>query len=72
MKMYGDLKNYHWQDMNEMVYDVFEEDTNRYTFTMKDGESVELAENGQLEALRGTLLSIARKHNINYVENYHE
>ena len=72
MNMYGDLKNYHWQDMNEMMYEVFEADANRYTFKMKDGESVELAENGQLEALRGTLLSIARKHNINYVENYHE
>ena len=48
------------------------QDANRYTFTMKDGQSIELAENGQLEALRGTLLSIARKHNINYVENYHE
>ena len=72
MNMYGDSKNYYWQDMNEMVYDVFEADANRYTFTMKDGQSIELAENGQIEALRGTLLSIARKHNINYIENYHE
>ena len=72
MNTYGDVQNYYWQDMNEMVYDVFEQDANRYTFTMKDGQSVELAENGQLEALRGTLLSIARKHNINYIENYHE
>ena len=72
MTMYGDVKNYYWQDMSEMVYDVFEQDANRYTFTMQDGQSVELAENGQLEALRGTLLSIARKHNINYIENYHE
>ena len=72
MNTYGDVKNYYWQDMNEMVYNVFEEDTNRYTFTMKNGESIELAENGQIEALRGTLLSLARKHNINYIENYHE
>ena len=72
MNMYGDMKNYHWQDMNEIVYDVFEEDANRYTFTMKDGQSIELAENGQLEALRGTLLSIARKHNIKSIENFHE
>ncbi|MGM9944902.1 MAG: hypothetical protein ACI33M_08165 [Lysinibacillus sp.] len=72
MNMYGDVKNYHWQDMTEMVYDVFEEDTNRYTFIMEDGESIELAENGQLEALRGTILSIARKYNINQIENFHE
>ena len=55
-----------------MVYDVFEQDANRYTFVMADGKTIELAENGQLEALHGTLLSIARKHNINYIENYHE
>ena len=72
MNMYGDVKNYYWQDMSEMVYDVFEEDTNRYTFIMEDGESIELAENGQLEALRGTILSIARKYNINQIENFHE
>lgn len=72
MNMYGDVENYYWQDMNEMVYDVFEEDANRYTFIMKDGRSIEFAENGQLEALRGTLLSIARKHNINYIDNFHE
>ena len=72
MTMYGDVKNYYWQDMSEMVYDVFEQDVNRYTFIMQDGQSVELAENGQLEALHGTLLSIARKHNINYIDNYYE
>ena len=72
MKMYGDVKNYYWQDMSELVYEVFEQDTNRYTFVMADGKAIELAENGQVAALRGTLLSIARKHNINYIENYHE
>ena len=72
MKMYGDVKNYYWQDMSELMYDVFEQDVNRYTFVMADGKTIELAENGQLEALRGTLLAITRKHNINYIENYHE
>lgn len=72
MKMYGDLKNYYWQDMSELVYDVYEVEANRYTFVMEDGKTIELDENGQLEALRGTFLSIARKHNINYIENYHE
>ena len=72
MKMYGDLKNYYWQDMSELVYDVSEEEANRYTFVMADGKTIELAENGQLEALRGTLLWIARQHNIKYIENFHE
>ena len=72
MKMYGDVKNYYWQDMSELVYNVFEQDVNRYTFIMADGKTIELAETGQLEALRGTLLSLARKHNITYIENYHE
>ena len=67
MNTYGDVNNYYWQDMNEIVYDVFQQDANRYTFTMENGQSIELAENSQLEALRGTLLSIARKHNINYI-----
>ena len=72
MKMYGLLENYYWQDMSELVYDVFKQDANRYTFVMADGKTIELDENGQLEALRGTLLAIARKHNITYIENFHE
>lgn len=42
MKKYGDVKNYHWQHMNEMVYDVFEENANRYTFVMADGKRLNL------------------------------
>ncbi|WP_431029578.1 hypothetical protein [Lysinibacillus sp. LZ02] len=71
-KMYSDVKNYYWEEMTDIVYDVYATDANTYTFTMNDGETVEIVENGQLQQIRGTFLSIARQYNINYIENHHD
>lgn len=72
MLSYGNVKNYRWKDMKNIVYEVYYNDVSYYIFQMGNGHSFEITENGQLMQVRGKLLSTIREHEIPYTENYHE
>ena len=75
MLVYGNVENYYWEDMKDITYvayDPLENEANYYIFRMENGESFEVTENKQLAEKKGTILQIARNHNIKFIENYHD
>ena len=75
MLVYGNVENYYWEDMKDITYvayDPLENEANYYIFRMENGESFEVTENKQLAEKKGTILQIARKYDIKFIENYHD
>lgn len=64
VQKYNQLAVYKWSDMTDILYEFSETDAAYYTFTLSNGENVKIVENGQMISKRGSILSLARKHDI--------